>query len=85
MVSIVIISCHGSHRNQEVSQLSPLRENHCLDFSGRRTHPVVERHFICHSGRDDGYGRLAGTGLHSASCLGDETEIQVIPEGEIVR
>lgn len=52
-------------------------------YPGKESPPVVERRFMCHSGRDDGHCRLAGAGFHGTGCLGDEAEIQGIPEGEI--
>ena len=45
-------------------------------YPGEESPAVVERHFICHSGRDDGHSRLAGTGFHGTGCLGNEAAKQ---------
>jgi hypothetical protein len=61
-------------RNQPAFTSS--KENPSSTYPGEESPPVVERHFICHSSRDDGYSRLVGAGFSGTGDMGNETARQ---------
>jgi hypothetical protein len=40
-------------------------------YLGEESRPIVERHLICHSGREEGHGRLVGAGSSRSGYVGD--------------
>ena len=40
-------------------------------YPGEESPAIVERHFACHSGREDGPARLVGAGFSRSRCVCD--------------
>ena len=40
-------------------------------YPGEESPAIVEPHFACHSGREEGHGRLVGAGFTCSRCGGD--------------
>ena len=72
MVCLVIITYHGSYRNEEVSQLfTSLKENPLpRQIGAKNLASVVGRHFIYHSGREGDHSRLASAGRSGTGYIG---------------